>query len=203
VATGLSAEMSRAERRRLKKEKKWERRQETVRKSRRQWIERTIAAVIVVLLAGAGGYGLYGWWIAEPPGEFVPSVGNLHVPSPDYPHVRYNSDPPTSGPHLPYLASWGVRTEPIPKELQVHNLEDGGVVIQYNCLKAQDCDALQQQLENIVKDYDHVVLAPYPTMDSPIALTAWTRIRKLDHVDQKKIRRFIEAYINIDHHPRS
>jgi hypothetical protein len=196
--------MSRAERRRLKKEKKREKRQETVRKSRRrQWIERAAATVVLILLMGAGSYGIYYWWTTEPPGEFVPSLGNAHVPSPDFPHIPYNSDPPTSGPHLPYLASWGVHSQPIPKELQVHNLEDGGVVIQYNCFKAQDCNALQQQLEKIVSDYDHVVLAPYPTMDSAIALTAWTRIRKLDHVDEKKIRRFVEAYINIDHHSRS
>ena len=49
-------------------------------------------------------------------------------------HTRpYNSEPPTSGPHLPYIAPWGIHTRPIPNELQVHNLEDGGVMVQYNC----------------------------------------------------------------------
>jgi hypothetical protein len=162
-----------------------------------------VVTIVLILLASASGYGLYRRWTTEPLGEFVPSLGNLHVPSPDYPHVPYNSDPPTSGPHLPYLASWGVHTQPIPKELQVHNLEDGGVVIQYSCLKAQDCNTLQEQLEKIVRDYDHVVLAPYPTMESLLALTAWTRIKKLEQVDEKTIRTFIEAYIHIDHHPQS
>jgi Protein of unknown function (DUF3105) len=199
-----SVQRSREQREDGSKETKREKRHEITRKSRRrQWIERSVVTVVLILLAGAGSFGLYNWWTTEPPSEFVPSLGNLHVPSPEYPHAPYNSDPPTSGPHLPYLASWGVHSEPIPRELQVHNLEDGGVVIQYNCLRVQDCNALQQQLEKIVRDYDHVVLAPYPAMGTPIALTAWTRIRKLDRVDEKTIRKFIEAYIHIDHHPQS
>jgi hypothetical protein len=39
-------------------------------------------------------------------------------------------------------------------------------------------------------------------MDSPIALTAWTRMDKLTEVDEKRIVRFIEAYRGIDHHPK-
>ncbi|MCH8055195.1 MAG: DUF3105 domain-containing protein [Deltaproteobacteria bacterium] len=39
-------------------------------------------------------------------------------------------------------------------------------------------------------------------METLIALTAWTRTKKLDRVDEKRIRRFIEAYIGFDHHQR-
>jgi hypothetical protein len=114
--------------------------------------------------------------------------------------VAYNSDPPTSGPHLPHIAPWGVHTRPITKELQVHNLEDGGVVINY---KPQCADQVQAGLRTIVERYaDHVVLAPYPGLDRCIALTAWTRIEKLEAVDERRIVRFIEAYRGIDHHPR-
>src|SRR5207249_1283010 len=83
-----------------------------------------------------------------------------------------NSDPPTSGPHLPYIAPWGVHTRPIGRELQVHNLEDGGVLVQYNC----ECPDLAARLKAIVQRYDkQVILAPYHGMKPKIALTAWSR----------------------------
>src|SRR5262249_3702264 len=81
--------------------------------------------------------------------------------------------------------------------LQVHNLEDGGVVVQYNC----ECSELVERLKKIVQGYDkHVILAPYPSMKPRIALTAWTRIDTLDDFDERRIRRFIDSYRGIDHH---
>ena len=46
---------------------------------------------------------------------------------------RTRPAPPTSGPHYSQLADWGIHDEPISNELQVQNLEDGGVMVQYNC----------------------------------------------------------------------
>ncbi|OLD77532.1 MAG: hypothetical protein AUG87_04385 [Candidatus Rokubacteria bacterium 13_1_20CM_4_70_14] len=127
----------------------------------------------------------------------MPDQGNLHIPTADSPHEPYNSDPPTSGPHLPYIAPWGVHTRPIPTPLQVHNLEDGGVLVQYNC----ECPELVEKLRAIVRRYDrHVILAPYPPMKSRIVLTAWTRLDAFEEPDEKRIVRFIEAYRGIDHH---
>ncbi len=156
-------------------------------------------AIAILVVAGMGGW-LYARARGPSPGDFFPSLGNDHIPTAETPHVAYNSDPPTSGPHLPYIAPWGVHTRPISKELQVHNLEDGGVVINY---KPQCADQVQVGLRAIAERYaDHVVLAPYPGLDRCIALTAWTRIEKLDAVDERRIVRFIEAYRGIDHHPR-
>lgn len=108
--------------------------------------------------------------------------------------------PQLPGPHLPSVARWGIHTQPIPDELQVHNLEDGGVLVQYNC---RDCDALIAKLEAIVSRYsDKVILAPYPKMDTRIALTAWGRLDTFDDVEEQRIVRFIEAYRGIDHHSR-
>jgi hypothetical protein len=66
------------------------------------------------------------------PGELIPSLGNEHIDNVNSPHQVYNSDPPTSGPHTKEIAPWGIHTTPIPKEILVHNLEDGGIVIYYN-----------------------------------------------------------------------
>jgi hypothetical protein len=151
------------------------------------------AAVVVVAVVGYFAYRA----VADLFGAKRPDQGNLHIATAETPHEPYNSSPPTSGPHLSYIAPWGVHTRPIPRELQVHNLEDGGVLVQYSC----QCPALADKLAAIVRRYEkHVILAPYPEMKSKIALTAWTRIEPLEELDEKRIVRFIEAYRGIDHH---
>ncbi len=155
-----------------------------------------IATVVVVVVAVVVGYFAYRAQ-ANLPGRVMADQGNLHIDAVTTPHEPYNSDPPTSGPHLPYIAPWGVHTRPVPLELQVHNLEDGGVVVQYSC----DCPDLVAHLRDIVAKYDRqVLLAPYPAMRSKIALTAWTRIDTMDEFDAKRVTRFIQAYRGIDHH---
>jgi hypothetical protein len=164
------------------------------RRARRRW--QAVAVVVAVLVAAGIGYFAYRA-VANLPGTSVPDQGNRHLASPSEPHEPYNTEPPTSGPHLSYLAPWGVHTRPIPRELQVHNLEDGGVLVQYNC----ECPELAEKLAAIVRKYDkQVILAPYPDMKTRIALTAWTRIDTFDEFDEGRIRRFIEVYRGIDHH---
>ena len=162
----------------------------------RRSVKIRLAATAAIVVAAVVGYFAYQ---AAPgqPGMKLPDQGNLHVATIGDPHEPYNSDPPTSGPHLPYIAPWGVHTRPIPPELQVHNLEDRGVIIQYNC----ECPELVDKLKQIVRRYDtYVILAPHPRMKSRIALTAWTRLETLDDFDEKRIVRFIQAYRGIDHH---
>src|SRR5258708_4159418 len=154
----------------------------------------------VAIVAGAGVVGSLAYRArADMPGVPAPDQGNVHIQTAASPHEPYNTDPPTSGPHLPYIAPWGIHTRPIPRELQVHNLEDGGVVVQYAC----DCPDVVAKLRDIVAKYDrNVILAPYPGMKSRIALTAWTRIDTMDQLDEGRVRRFIDAYVGIDHHQR-
>lgn len=163
---------------------------------RRPWVL-GVGVVTGVAVAVVGYYAYLA--AAGPPGVAMPDLGNMHVQTPDEPHVPYNSVPPTSGPHLPYLAPWGIHTQPIVNELQVHNLEDGGVVIQYDC--PSGCPALVAQLKAVVERYsDRVILAPYPGMRNRIVLTAWTRIDAFDQFDESRIERFVKAYRGIDHH---
>jgi hypothetical protein len=155
---------------------------------------------VVVAAAAAVGYFTYRA-VAYLPGTPMPDLGNLHILTPEEAHTPYNSEPPTSGPHLPYLAPWGIHTEPITKELQVHNLEDGGVMVQYNC--PSGCPDVVEKLKAIVEGYpDRVILAPYPGMKTRIALTAWTRLDTFDRVDESRIKGFIKAYRGIDHHKK-
>jgi hypothetical protein len=98
---------------------------------------------------------------------------------------------------------WGIYKDPIPDEAQVHNLEHGGVMIQYNC---RDCPELVTQLEGFFSRYTaarplprypqsaKIVVAPYDGMSSRIALTAWGRIDALEAYDEERITRFVDAY---------
>ena len=135
------------------------------------------------------------------PGEPEADMGNQHIEEGTRSPVAYNSTPPTSGPHYGSVARWGIHTEPIADELMVHNLEDGGVGIWYDC--PDGCPELVSQLESVAKRYhEGVLLAPYPGMDTRIALTAWTRIDQFDEFDEERLVRFIRAYRGTDHHAR-
>jgi len=189
-------EMTKLQRRQAAKEA---RQAERTRQARKHSIQRVaVRSACVLILAGLAG-GL-GWWIFQPkPGTYVASQGNAHVAG-EATLFRYSSDPPTSGPHFAGTAAWGVHEQPIPKALQIHNLEDGGVLVQYNCF---DCNDLIFRLKDIVRRYpDKVILAPYPGMKSRIGLTAWSYIDAFDQFDEPRILRFIEAHRGIDHHPR-
>jgi Protein of unknown function (DUF3105) len=155
---------------------------------------------VVVVAATLVGYFAYRA-AADLPGVKHADQGNAHIQMATDPHVPYNTDPPTSGPHLPYIAPWGIHTVPIVKELQVHNLEDGGVLVQYRC--ATPCPELVAKLTEVVRRYEkEVILAPYPDLRTRIALTAWTRLDAFDDFDEARIVRFIHAYRGIDHHKR-
>ena len=199
----MAEQISRTERRRAERQaKKGNLQKQKQKKKVASAAQTAIACLVGALLVAGAGYWAYGRWSAGSPGEFVKSLGTRHLSESEVGLTTYNSDPPTSGPHLPMVANWGVHKEPVAKELQVHNLEDGGVAVQYNCPDASpECKPLVDKLADIARRYDRVLLAPYPGMSEKIALTAWTRIDKMNDFDEKRIARFIEAYIHIDHHP--
>lgn len=158
------------------------------------------ASALAVVVAAAALVGYFAYRAAaDLPGVKHADQGNLHIQMANDPHVPYNSDPPTSGPHLPYIAPWGIHTAPIVKELQVHNLEDGGVMVQYHCPTA--CPDLVARLTEVVSRYEtQVILAPYPGLRTRVALSAWTRLDAFDEFDEARIVRFIRAYRGLDHH---
>jgi len=127
------------------------------------------------------------------PGTSFPVQGNNHIEVGEV-HPPYNTIPPTSGWHYDTPAPWAVSNQPIPNEIQVANLEKGGVLLQYNC--PNECDEIVQNLNVVASRYPHTIVAPYPTMNSKIALTAWGWIDKFDEYNEDRIFEFIEAHIN-------
>ncbi len=146
--------------------------------------------IALIALAVIGGIT---WFIvqeANKPGQGVAQIPSQHIQSVDAPH-SYNNDPPTSGPHLGGQASWGVSSIPITKELQLHNLEDGGVVINYR----PDLDkGMVDKLAELARSYpSDILMAPYPGLANAIVLTAWNRVDRLDTLDEARIKRFVNA----------
>lgn len=165
------------------------------RERRNRWIIAGVTAVLVITVAGVA----YALLSEEKPGVKFDDQGNLHLESAPAEYI-WNSRPPTSGPHSPQVARWGIHTESVPDWTQVHNLEDGGVIIHYNC--PEGCEDVVAELADIVNDKgtNQLILQPYANMDSRIALTAWTRMLTLEGVDRDAIVGFIDAYRGIDHH---
>jgi len=149
------------------------------------------------LIWGAVALGLVGviGWVAasslRQPGDRITTLGRLHITQ-GTPHKGYNSNPPTSGPHWPSPAPWGVHTQPLPDEMLVHNLEHGGVWISY---KDQNDSDLAGKLDDIAGRYQSkVIVTPRPQNDAPIAVAAWGRLLKLQRFDEARIFEFINRY---------
>jgi hypothetical protein len=128
------------------------------------------------------------------PGTAVPVLDSPHVSAAELASARYNSVPPTSGPHFGFTIAPGSYPGPLSAGLTVHAMEHGHVIIQYAPGTGPDP---VRQLERLAKRYGRdVILAPYPGLASGIALTAWGRIDRIEQYDEARATRFIESLRN-------
>jgi hypothetical protein len=128
---------------------------------------------------------------SEQPGETFESQGQEHINEGTTGVKTYNSNPPTSGPHWPVAAPWGVIDNPEPDERYIHNLEHGGIWITYK--KSLPADQINQ-LKDFARRYRKVIVTPRDANDSNIALAAWTHKQNMDAFDEATVLKFIEAY---------
>ena len=91
-------------------------------------------------------------------------------------NFKYNSSPPTSGPHHPQPAPFDVYEEPVEQFRLVHNLEHGAVAIQYGERVPEATVARLQEYYR--EDPNGLIVAPHPRLNDEIALTAWTHLAK-------------------------
>jgi hypothetical protein len=98
-----------------------------------------------------------------------PGLAPKHLASPDA-KVKYNSFPPSSGPHYQQPAPWGIYEAPIKQTILVHNLEHGGIIIQYGNVGS---DAVSKLRSFYQDDPYGLVVAPFPKLGTKFALTAW------------------------------
>ena len=123
--------------------------------------------------------------------EEFPSQGQNHVDElPD--DFEYNSFPATSGPHAAEWVIWNAYSQQLPALNLVHNLEHGGIVVQFGPdLPEED---LQAVAEWYLEDPVALVLAPLPELEDRIALTAWTRLITCDGFDLEEFTAFRDEF---------
>ncbi len=61
---------------------------------------------------------------------------------------------------------------------------------------SDSCKELISQLGSFLDRYKRIIVVPRPNLDNRIALTAWTRLEKMNSFDRERIKTFIDAYHN-------
>lgn len=136
-----------------------------------------VAAVLVyLLLGGSSSAASDAPKLLEAAGCTVKTVkalpGEHTIATREGTSKKWNTSPPTSGPHYEVAVIWGAYTEPVFPAQLVHNLEHGGIFIQYG---KDVSEATIAQLKGFYDSHqDGTVLAPLPSLGSKIAIGAWT-----------------------------
>jgi hypothetical protein len=99
-------------------------------------------------------------------------VGNHSASLDATSNPKWNTDPPTSGPHNATPAVYGEYTDPLKIAQVVHNLEHGAVFVLYG--PKVPAATVKQLSEFYNEDTTGMLLAPYPKLGDKIALGAWT-----------------------------
>jgi hypothetical protein len=106
--------------------------------------------------------------------------------------IDYPTIPPVSGPHDQTPEACGVHDQQLEDAKQVHSLEHGAVGIQFD----PTLDPTQiAAIEELVRGYSqNVFSAPYEGMPSPISVTAWGYMMRLDEFDSSAVTQFIDQF---------
>ena len=111
--------------------------------------------------------------------QVAPALKGAHsITDPSKTSPKWNTDPPTSGPHYGFNPNgtlgtviWGAYDQEVELARLVHNLEHGGVYILYG---KDVSDATVQQLRAFYDDHKTgTVMAPLDRLGDKFALGAW------------------------------
>ncbi len=123
--------------------------------------------------------------------QTFPNLGQAHTQNMNE-KIKYNSFPPTSGKHFAEPARWGNYPTPINQVQGVHNLEHGGIDIQYgNKVSAANVDKLFAYYDG---DPNGILMAPLPALGSKIAATAWRNLLTCSKFDKAALDKFKQKY---------
>jgi hypothetical protein len=99
--------------------------------------------------------------------------------------------PPAGGLHSQVWQNCGAYDEPIDAANAAHSLEHGAVWIAYQPDLPSDDVA---DLQKMIRGESHMLLSPYPNLESPVVLTGWGVQMELDSVDNGRISEFMDRY---------
>ncbi len=154
--------------------------------------------------------GFIVWQGARPAaGEKISILSSSHI-TVDSDPGKYNSDPPTSGPHYPEEAQAGFHETNIyqyPAAYLVHNLEHGYIIFWYNCtdLSESACSELKSQIKTVIDEVNNVKVIAYPwdSLDVPVVMTSWGRLQKMETFDAAQARAFYKTNLNRSPEPNA
>ena len=161
------------------------------------WSKRSLMRGVVGAVAGAALISLLAYlWVPEIPlasasaprgtQQHAPS-GRVHVPS----QVSYPQSPPVGGNHAPTWQNCGFYDSPVANENAVHSLEHGAVWIAFRPgLPDEQIDVLR----NITDRSSHVLVSPYPGLQTPVVASAWGRQLRLDSAEDPRLGQFLRAF---------
>jgi len=151
-----------------------------------------VAVVVSVVLLTGGQSASAALSSAGCTVQTFPMEGRVHVDKLPKGY-KYNSFPPTSGDHSPQYAIWNIYTQPVPFLHSVHNLEHGGIVVQYGSKVPPE--QVQEITDWYAKDPTALLVAPLPALGSKVAFTAWTHLAMCPGFDAKAADAFRDKYI--------
>ena len=103
----------------------------------------------------------------------------------------FDHSPPTSGDHFDAWQNCGFYDKPVRDDTAVHSLEHGAVWIAYRPdLTTDEVDAIRTAVEAD----PHLLAAPYPGLQNPIVLSAWTRQLAVDRWADPTVDAFLSDF---------
>lgn len=171
---------------------------------RKTWaIAAAIAGVVLGLVAVGALLGVGGGGGASPEElrtkfeaagctfKIVPALEGVHsIDDPSGTSNRWNTDPPTSGPHYGIAAIFGIYEDELELARVVHNLEHGGVFILYG---DEVPDATVDRLRAFYDDHKTgTIMAPLDRLGDEFALGAWVVDGDVDNGFLAKCKTFNE-----------
>lgn len=168
-----SQQITKRERRLLKKEQKKQEKLQNHKRERNVKVLKYIGATLIVAVVFISVLFLFGSRKTLPPKTLE---GHIETSPPSH-----------------------ILNTPMDVRVHKHMLEhaDGsgppGIIINYNCEDFNCEPNLVEKLTKIVNDYpQHLYLAPYPSMSAKLVITRYGEQEILNEFDEKKIREFIE-----------
>lgn len=137
--------------------------------------------------------------------ENLPNFGATHHPV--CTKLTYETNPPSSGDHWNIWAAFRSYTDPVPREMYVHNLEHGAIVMAYAC--GASCPEVPVAFEDAADAFgvdplcagkpnsakrSRIVITPDPLLDEPIGLAGWRATYVATCVDPPSLLDFVEKH---------
>jgi Protein of unknown function (DUF3105) len=168
------------------------------------WLAAAAGAFVVAAVA-AGGFTLAtrGGDEASAAGcerQTFADQGRAHITPQQKPPkgFEYNSFPATSGWHDPQWAIWNVYDKPVAQVHLIHNLEHGGIVIQYGSEIPEE--TVNEIVDWYQEDPNGILLAPLPEtpeaaeLQDSISVTAWRQLMTCPTFEEGAFSNFRDDY---------